>query len=156
MWNPPESLIPKHKVIAQPRQGIGRAHKVSKEVLIGLLVRLRELTKEKTIEEAQNMQVLLEKIVKFISGLPFVSTTIDHPAGEGSGAVPTLKIKIDPAGLGQDAFSVSMKLRNGNPRLWVNEKNLPEHTLIITAICLDDALSEVVGQRLRVVLSGGD
>jgi len=156
MWSPPESLIPKHKIAGQPRQGIGRAHKVSKEALIGLLVRLRELTKEKTIEEARHMQALLERIVKSISGLPFVSTTIDHPSTEGSGAVPSLKIKIDSPGLGQDAFSVSMKLRNGNPRLWVNEKGLPDNTLIITAICLDIELADIVGQRLRVVLSGGD
>jgi seryl-tRNA(Sec) selenium transferase len=155
-WNPPETLIPKDKVAGQPRQGIGRAHKVSKEALIGLLVRLRELTKEKTIEEARHMQGLLDKIVKSISGLPFVSTAIENPAESGSGAVPSLKIKIDPAGLGQDAFAISMKLRNGNPRLWVNEKNLPDHTLIITAICLDEAMAEVVGRRLKAVLSGND
>lgn len=156
MWIPPESLIPKDRLMGQPRQGIGRAHKVSKEALIGLLVRLRELSSEKTLEEAKRMQALLEQIVKAIKGLPHVSTTIDHPATEGSGAVPSLKIKIDPAGLGQDAFSISMKLRNGNPRLWVNEKSLPDHTLIITAICLDEELAGIVAQRLRVVLSGGN
>jgi D-glucosaminate-6-phosphate ammonia-lyase len=156
MWNPPESLIQKDKLIAQPRQGIGRPLKVSKEALIGLLVRLRELSKERTVNEARHMQTLLEQIVRSIAGLPHVSTSIEHPASGGSGAVPTLKVKIDPVGLGQDAFAISARLRNGTPRLWANEKSLPDNTLIITAICLDEALADVVGQRLKAVLSGGD
>jgi hypothetical protein len=82
-----------------------------------------------------------------------VTTEIAHPASEQSGAVPTLKVKLDAAGLGRDAFEVSMKLRNGEPRLWVNEKSLPNDVLLITAINLDEPLADVVGQRLREVLS---
>ncbi len=156
MWFPPESLIPKEKLLGQPRQGLGRNQKVSKEALVGLLVRLRRLTKEKTVNEANHMQDLLERIVSAIDAIPHVTTEIDHPASEKSGAVPTLKVKLDAAGLGRDAFEVSMKLRNGEPRLWVNEKSLPNDILLITAINLNEALADEVGQRLREVLSGGD
>jgi len=156
MWYPPPSLIPKEKLLGQPHQGMGRSQKVSKEALVGLLVRLRHLTKEKTLDEARHMQALLERIVSAIEGLPYVRTEITHPASEESGAVPTLMVKLDAAQLGQDAFEVSLKLRNGNPRLWVNEKKLPYDILLITAINLNEQLADVVGQRLQEVLTGGN
>jgi L-seryl-tRNA(Ser) seleniumtransferase len=156
MWFPPESLIPKEKLLGQPRQGLCRNQKVSKEALVGLLVRLRGLTKEKSVNEANHMQDLLERIVNALDAIPHVTTEIDHPASEKSGAVPTLKVKLDAAGVGRNAFEVSMKLRNGEPRLWVNEKSLPNDILIITAINLNEPLADEVGKRLREVLSGGD
>lgn len=156
MWFPPSSLIPKEKLLGQPRQGIGRNQKVSKEAIAGLLVRLRRLTKEKTVDEANRMQTLLERIVHAVDGIPHVATEITHPASEKSGAVPTLKVKLNAAGLGQDAFDVTLKLRNGEPRLWVNEKRLPDDVLLITAINLNEQLADTVGRRLREVLTGGD
>lgn len=156
MWFPPSSLIPKEELLGQPRQGIGRSQKVSKEALVGLLVRLRRLSKEKTVNEANHMQALLERIVDAIDGIPHLATEISHPASEQSGAVPTLKIKLNAAGFGRDAFDVSMKLRNGEPRLWVNEKSLPNDVLLITAINLTQQLADAVGKRLREVLSGND
>jgi D-glucosaminate-6-phosphate ammonia-lyase len=155
MWEPPRSLIPKESIVGQPHQGIGRSQKVGKEEIVGLLVRLRQLTKEKTLEEARYMQALLEQIASHIEGIPYLQTEIIHPASEGSGAMPTLKVKLDAAGSGQTARDVSLKLRNGNPRLWVNEKNLPDNVLNITAINLNEQLSSVVGKRLREVLTNG-
>ncbi len=67
-----------------------------------------------------------------------------------------LKIKLNAAGLGRDAFEVSMKLRNGEPRLWVNEKSLPNDVLLITAINLNQQHADEVGKRIREVLSGDD
>ena len=152
LWNPPETLIPKEKLIGQPRQGIGRAHKVSKEAVVGLLVRLKQLTKEKTVGEAKRMERLLERIANAVEDLP-VQTEIIHRASEGTGAVPTLKIKLNQEQLGRDAFTISKELRDGNPRLWVNEKDLRENTLLITAINLDEKLTGIVGSRLREVFS---
>jgi hypothetical protein len=123
---------------------------------VGLLVRLRGLSKEKTVDEANQMQVLLERIANAIAGIPHVTTEISHPASEQSGALPTLKVKLNAAGLGRDAFEVSLKLRNGEPRLWVNEKSLPSDVLLITAINLNQQLADTVGKRLREVLSGDD
>lgn len=154
MWEPPRSLIPKEKLLGQPHQGVGRCQKVGKEEIVGLLFRLRQLTKEKTLEEAKGMQALLERIASALHGIPHVKTEISHPASEETGAVPTLKVKLDAAGLGQTAKEVSLKLRNGKPRLWVNEKSLPDNVLLLTAVNLDEQLADVVGKRLREVLTG--
>lgn len=156
IWYPPPALIPKEKLLGQPHQGVGRSQKVSKEAIVGLLVRLRRLTKEKTLDEARHMQILLERIVSNLEGLPYVQTEIIHSASEESGAVPTLVVKLNSARLGQNAFEVSLKLRNGEPRLWVNEKKLTDDILLITAINLNEQLAEVVGQRLREVLIRSD
>jgi len=152
LWDPPATLIPREKLMGQPRQGIGRAHKVSKEALVGLLIRLKNLTKEKTVEEARCMEDLLERIADAVNGLP-VETAIVDRASEGTGSVPTLKIKIDQKQLGKDAFQISKELRDGDPRLWINEKSLRDNSLLITAINLDEKLADVVGARLRAVFS---
>ena len=154
-WDPPESLIPAAALRGQPRQGIGRPQKVGKEAIVGLLVRLRSLTKEKTLREAQAMHQILERIRLALRGLPYIATEIIHPATEGTGAVPVLEVKIDIAGLGRSARDVSLELRNGHPRLWVNEKNLSDDVLLITAINLDESLADIVGRRLREVMGAG-
>jgi len=153
MWDPPRSLIPKEALLGQPRQGMGRSQKVGKEEIVGLLVRLRHLTKEKTINEARYMHVLLEKIVDALQGILNIETQITNPASEETGSVPTLVLKLDASGLGQNGRDVVMKLRNGEPRLWVNEKKLPEDILFITALNLNEHLAEVVGKRLQEVLT---
>lgn len=152
LWDPPETLIPKEEIMGQPRQGIGRAHKVSKESLVGLLMRLKTLSKEKTIDEAKRMEGLLDRIASAVVGLP-VEATIVHQASEGTGAVPTLKIKLDQKRLGKDAFTISRELRDGDPRLCVNDKSLRDDTLLITAINLDERLANVVSNRLREVFN---
>lgn len=154
MWEPPESLIPRNKLTGQPRQGIGRCQKVSREEIVGLLFRLRQLTKQKTIEEAQQMQALLQCIADHLHDLPHVTTAIKHPASERTGAVPSLEVKLDPVGLARTTAQVSTELKNGHPRLWVNEKSLPDDILIITALNLDQKLSDIVGKRIRDVLTG--
>ncbi|MBA7588439.1 hypothetical protein ES708_30497 [subsurface metagenome] len=78
MWEPPRSLIPKEKLLGQPHQGMGRCQKVGKEEIVGLLVRLRHLTKEKTLVEAKHMQALLERIVNALQGIPCVATEALH------------------------------------------------------------------------------
>lgn len=153
MWFPPPSLIPKEKLLGQPHQGMGRCQKVAKESLVGLLARLRTLTREKTIDEAIHMQEKLERIMGAIEGIQYVQSEIIHPASSEIGAVPTLTIKLDSAGLEKDAFQVSLELREGDPRMWVNEKNLPDNILTITAVSLSDQLVDVVSQRLREVLT---
>jgi len=154
MWHPPESLIPKAKLIGQPRQGIGRGQKVSKEALVGLLIRLRQLTKEKTLDEAKQMQQMLMRIIRAIEDIPSVQAELLHPASEGSGSVPTLRVKLDAERLGRDAFEISLELRNGRPGLWVNEKNLSDNIMLITAVNLNEQLADTVGQRLREVFTG--
>jgi L-seryl-tRNA(Ser) seleniumtransferase len=153
MWFPPPSLIPKEKLLGQPHQGIGRCQKVAKESLVGLLARLRTLTTEKTVDEAEHMQEKLARIMNGIEGISHVHSEIVHPASDGNGAVPTLKIRLDSSGLGKDAFQVSLDLREGDPRIWVNEKNLPNNILTITAVSLPDEQVDRVARRLREVFS---
>ena len=150
-WDVNHSLIQKEKLLGQPHQGMGRCQKVAKESLVGLLARLRTLTREKTIDEAKNMQEKLEHIMDAIKVIPSITSEIIQPASCEDGAVPTLKIKLDSSDLGKDAFEVSLELREGDPRIWVNEKNLPDNILTITAVSLPDELLNVVSQRLKEV-----
>ena len=153
MWFPPPSLIPKEKLLGQPHQGIGRCQKVAKESLVGLLARLRTLTREKTIDEAKHMEEKLKRIMAAIEGIPHVRSEIIHPSSGETGEVPTLKIKLNSARLGKDAYQVSLELREGDPRVWVNEKDLPDNILAITAVSLHDELVNVASQRLREVFT---
>ncbi len=153
LWFPPPSLIPKEKLLGQPHQGMGRCQKVAKESLVGLLARLWTLTREKTIDEAKDMQEKLERIMDAVKEAPHVHPEIIHPAAMENGAVPTLKIKLNSAGLGRDAYQVSLELREGDPRIWVNEKNLPDDILTITAVSLPEERVDSVCRRLQEVLA---
>ena len=153
-WNPPASIIPPGLVPGQPRQGLGRGMKVSKEVLVGLLARLRALTLEKTLEEAAHMEGILLRLVEGFKDLKGVSCALSNRAADGSGAAPSLQLTLNPKIIGADGFEISRRLRDGRPRLMVNEKQLSDNILLITAVSLPPELVDNVIERMRAVFQG--
>ena len=148
IWDPPESLIPKGMLTGIPRHGIGRGFKVGKEEIVGLLTALRMFADGEYAAETEQQRGLLEYIADGLSGLP-VQPRIILPAGEG---YPMLHLIINSQTVGKSGFEVSKELKSGDPGIFVNEKGLPEDTLIVHPKNLTQTRTEIMTRRLREVL----
>ena len=148
IWDPPESLIPKGTLTGIPRHGIGRGFKVGKEEIVGLLTALRMFADGEYASETEQQRGLLEYIADGLSGLP-VQPRIILPAGEG---YPMLHLIINSQTVGKSGFEVSKELKSGDPGIFVNEKGLPEDTLIVHPMNLNQSRTEIMTRRLREVL----
>ena len=152
-WNPPADLIPPGCVPCQPRQGIGRPLKVSKETAMGLLVRLRYLAEHGQDDELAAMDARLVRLQAMLADVPHISIALKNRSHEGKGGTPTMNIQIDAERLGVDACEICRRLTSGSPRIYVNEKSVSHNVLVVTATSLPDELVETVGQRLREVMT---
>jgi hypothetical protein len=54
--------------------------------------------------------------------------------------------------MGKSGFEVSKELKSGDPGIFVNEKGLPEDTLIVHPMNLNQSRTEIMTRRLREVL----
>ena len=148
VFDPPDDFIPKDQIVGIPRHGVGRGFKVAKETVIGLLTGLELFTSGAYAPNVVEQRRHLEYIVDGLSGLP-VEPRIDIPEGDAS---PTLALVLDAGTLGRSAFDISKELRQGDPGVFVQEKLLPEETLTVHPLNLDDARTEALTERLRQVL----
>jgi len=151
-WDPPPSLIPKEKLRGKPQLGIGRSMKVSKEAIVSLLTALQLLTEEKSSRDLKQHQLLLEEhIARPLHGVPGVEAKVIWteyvPGGE-----PVLEVRLDKSKLGQDAFEVSQRLIEGDPRIYVGEKLLPKDVLTISPVNLNEERARIVADRLQAAL----
>ena len=151
IWDPPEDLIPKSRLIGMPRHGVGRGFKVSKENAIGLLTALKLFSRGGYSPDFDEQRGYLEYIVDGLSGLP-VEPRIDVPDGDG---YPMLHLAIDAQTLGKSGFDVSRQLKQGNPGVFVNEGSLSQDTLVVHPLNLDQPQTEVLTRQLRSALGGG-
>ena len=149
IWNPPETLIPKGDLVGIPRHGIGRGFKVAKEEVVGLLTALKLFTGGGYRGSFEEQRGYLEYIADGLSGLP-VEPRIVLPDGEG---YAMLSLVLDTSALGRSAFDISEELKSGEPGVFVQEKALPEHTLTVHPMNLNEGRTESLTRRLREVLS---
>ena len=89
----------------------------------------------------------LEYLVDGLSGLP-AEVVIDVP-DEGS---PVLNLALDEEALGRTAYEVAHQLKNGDPRVFVQETGLAEAALVVNPINLNQARTEALAEALRQVL----
>ena len=150
IWDPPATLIPKEALQGIPRHGIGRGFKVSKEAVVGLLTALDLFTAERCVEDAARLARMLEPVFQALGGIEGVRAEILIP--DDPQAVPVVNVAIDAARLGQDAFEVSLRLKNGEPPVYVGERDLARGTLVIHPMNLNEERTATLVRRLRQVL----
>jgi L-seryl-tRNA(Ser) seleniumtransferase len=141
LWEPPADFILRDRLPGLPRQGVGRALKVSKEQIAALLVAL-ELFESGAYDAELPAMRRLESVEAALAGLPVRCRLIDPKDGE---SVPLLHVCLG----GADAFAVCGRLRRGSPPVEVGHALLREGTLVINPLHLDDASTAVLARRLR-------
>ena len=144
-WDPPASLIPKEKLRGKPLHGIGRGMKAAKESIVGLLTALQNFTEEESLRELGQLRSLLEGIAARLQGVAGIglNMTTDRPKG-----FPVLEVKLDESKVGRSAAEVSQRLVDGEPRIYVGEKQLHKGVLTIHSTNLRDEPAKIVEQRL--------
>ena len=150
LWVPPTELVNLQKLVGgPPRHGLGRGLKVSKETIIGLLTAL-ELFRSGTYDsEIDRQNTVLEHIVDELRGLALSCTIEDLGDSESS---PLLEIALDEPAIGQTAFDVCRRLREGNPPIYPGHARLAQGALLIHPLHLDKEAGREISKRLTELI----
>jgi L-seryl-tRNA(Ser) seleniumtransferase len=146
LWEPPPELIDKSRLAGMPRQGIGRAQKVSKEQIVALLTALRLFASGQYDDERNEMRSHLERIVAGLTDAPASCRLLVPSDGQSP---PILEIALDEGTLGRTAFDICRRLRHGRPPIYVGHGLLPDGKLVLHPLHLTEARTTELLRRLR-------
>lgn len=150
LWQPPQAFIERNRLGGIPRQGIGRALKVSKEEIVALLTALRLFASGAYDSELADMRRRLEQIAVVLEGIP-ARCRLQVP--EDGQSPPVLEVTLDEAALDRTALEVCRRLRQGEPPIQVGHALLLEGKLIVHPLCLKEEQTAVLARRLREELT---
>ncbi|HWL08079.1 MAG TPA: aminotransferase class V-fold PLP-dependent enzyme [Planctomicrobium sp.] len=150
LWEPPEHLIDPSRFKRIPRQGIGRALKVSKEQIVALLTALELFLSGAYDQELVAMCHHLERVAASLNGLPAQCRLLAPKEG---GVLPSLEITLDEVQLGRSALEICRSLRRGIPSIQVGHGLLHEGKLTVNPMHLNEAHTEILIRRFREELT---
>lgn len=124
--------------------------KVTKEVIIGLLVALQNFSDKKFVKKVEQLRPLLEGIAVRFRGAPGIEVRMieDYPGG-----YPMLEVKLDESKVGRTAADVSERLKKCDPPLYTRERYLHKGLIIIHSVNLDEETAGIVGQNLYMAIT---
>jgi L-seryl-tRNA(Ser) seleniumtransferase len=132
-----------------PHQGFGRAMKVGREEIAGLIVALRRYAAGDDDEDLRRWNCLLDVIAARLTDLPgaSVSRRLDprYP-------VPQLWVELDETALGWTTYDAINALLEGAPAVAVGESRAADGILVVNPHSLSDAEVDSVAERLEAVL----
>ena len=130
---------------------IGRAAKVGKEEIIGLLTALELYLKRDHKAQLKDWEQQIEFINKTASGIPGVIKS-EAFVPEIANETPHTRIQWDPKVLPLKRKDVAARLRDGEPRIEVRPSNEEDPILEIAVWMLQPKEYRIVARRLREVL----
>lgn len=135
-----------------PNPGIGRAMKVSKEQIVGLVVALQHYTPEAVKARQQRWEAVVQYFIKELSsdGVK-VEKVLPDPAKHEYSAQgwPRARIILDGNRLGITAAEVNNLLRAGNPAIYAPQS---DNTITLNPQCLEEGEEKIIVQRLKDIL----
>ncbi|WP_458210416.1 aminotransferase class V-fold PLP-dependent enzyme [Haladaptatus sp. NG-SE-30] len=147
VWSPPESLVDINKYDGVPRQGIGRANKVGKEELVGLMTAL-ELFLEEDHEQLQDTwHKTANRIANELSNIKGLKTTVT--SGGDESVAPEVIVKITPTDESPSAITIVQRLRKENPRVYVGADRMQANEFVINPMCLNQDEVQYVIDRIH-------
>ncbi|MFN9370543.1 MAG: aminotransferase class V-fold PLP-dependent enzyme [Planctomycetaceae bacterium] len=152
LWSPPAILPEPRRLFGQPRHGLGRGFKVSKEEIAALLTAVELFFSGHYDRERSQQLTWLRQIADQIPG-PSRWELVDPPDGQ---RFPVLEVVVAEQALRKSAFDICRSLREGNPRIYVGHGQLAQGRLVIHPLCLTEVKSAQVAQRLRTELIPSD
>ena len=150
-WRPPAGLIDKAKLPGAPHHGIGRPCKVGKEEIAGLLTALERFVDEGDDARRARWLAAMQALVAAAGDIPGVRVELrDDPK---RAAIPTVHARLDEAAVGRCALDVVNALQDGTPEIAANPSYVRDGIVAFGPQCLKAGEAEIVGRRLREVLS---
>jgi L-seryl-tRNA(Ser) seleniumtransferase len=133
-----------------PHQGFGRAMKVGREEIAGLVVALRRFAAGSDEADLARWQARLDPIEAALGGIPGIAVS----RHVGRKPVPTLRIDLAARGGRQAADGAVLALLGGEPPVAVGEQQADHGILVVDPQGLDEAEAALVAAAVRRVLAG--
>jgi D-glucosaminate-6-phosphate ammonia-lyase len=142
-------LIDAGQVVGPPHHGIGRAMKVGKEEIVGLVVALQRFVARDEVAEMDRWRACIQVVLDAVRDTPGVhAEAIDTP---GSG-VPLACIHLDEAAIGLTAYEVLNALQDGVPSVFLNEERAWQADIIVNPMAMRPGDEYVIATRLQSTL----
>jgi D-glucosaminate-6-phosphate ammonia-lyase len=128
-------------------RGIGRAMKIGKEGIIGLMVALEEWEKGyyRTQQEAEKQRIL--RMVDRLAGLPGIRATAEWPSPDPF-PIMRAKIAVDPAQAGLTAMALTQLLAEGEPTIKARAHHAEEGYFLLDPFNMSDADADFIASRI--------
>jgi D-glucosaminate-6-phosphate ammonia-lyase len=153
LWLPPADFIDRSKLPGAPQHGIGRACKVGKEEIVGLLTALRLFIAEDPAARRARWRALMGGLATALEGLPNCRVALVADAGHDD--MPLVDVTLDRRASNRSALELARDLQAGEPAIYVNAARLDDGILRFGPMCLQDADPPRIAARLRTLLAGG-
>jgi L-seryl-tRNA(Ser) seleniumtransferase len=141
-------LIDEGTILGPPHHGIGRAMKVGKEEIVGLLVALQRYVREDRQAERDAWHARVALIARELEDLCGVEAEIVG-AFSKSGSMPYAVIRLDEERIGRTAYQVLELLQEGDPRVYLGEERAWDGCIVVNPMTLRDEEVPIVVRRLR-------
>lgn len=147
LWDPPTSLVdPELPRRGVPNHGIGRAMKVGKEEIVGLLAALARFRAGSDEDDCTRLGAAAVEIQQALSDLPHTGVTLVARAG----LWPIVRISIASEAR-RSAIEIARELESGSPPIYLATGDAAAGHLAIDPFCLQPGESAVLVARLREV-----
>lgn len=133
-----------------PHHAFGRALKVSKEEIVGMVRAVEVWRKERDVQaDFREWESWYAFIREQITQVPGVRAEVHGPVR--GGPFPTLNVSWDPAKVGLTAGEVGRKLLDGEPRIMTHAEG-DSHSFLIRPVAMKPGEYKIVARRLAEVL----
>lgn len=151
-WQPPAQLIDKREFRGVPRHGVGRACKVGKEQIAGLLTALVRFNADDDAARNRRFSLICTALIESLRGLSSLDARIvPDPAHAG---LPLVQIRIVPhAGAQRSASAVAAALRSAPRPIHVDTTDADTGILILAPTCLKIEDAAVIGSAFAAAVS---
>ena len=150
-WSPPASLFDKQSIRGLPQHGIGRACKVGKEQVVGLLVALQGFDDEAMRARQARYEGLLDDLERRLaSDLPasvtrvWVTTTNE----------PRVRIELDSSAA-LSGLDLVIALQDGEPSIHVDPAAAHTGVVVLVPTCLKEHEPAIIASRINALLGAG-
>ena len=147
-----KDLIEAAAMQANPRSGIGRGFKVSKEQIVGLVVAVQRYG---NLDETARLKEEMERaeyVVNSFKDHPNVKAQIIYPDDTGL-PVPRVWLTLDEKTLGITVEEVSNALREGDPCIYTRGHYRGAGILLVDVQVLRPGEEKIVAEKLKQVLT---
>jgi D-glucosaminate-6-phosphate ammonia-lyase len=147
-WAPPPELIDKQHLKGLPQHGIGRACKVGKEEVVGLLTALRLFLEEDANARRDRWLELMRELADGLDGIAGAAARLVE------GEVPEVVLELQPAGR-VGALELMHRLETGTPAIFADPFAVHEGRIRFGPMSLRDGEPARIAARIRAILGPG-
>jgi L-seryl-tRNA(Ser) seleniumtransferase len=140
-----QGLVDDGTLAGIPHQGVGRALKVGREEIAGLVTALRRFVASNDVEDRMAWLSMLDHIAEPLQTVPGLAVRLNDDA---SHAVPHLELELDEAVLGFSAYEAVNWLLNETPRVAVVEQRAEFGIIAINPMVLSPDDADIVRMQL--------